>query len=864
MLSSCIIRLFCFLLVGSVICARASSREVYLPFCDKTTYTETSSDIPEYMFAQHNVGNMNLVVTNFGFWGFGWYQWHDEFSDEPVTKGSEYPKGSFIFQLQSSEFWFGGIVGRDTLVTMPFTYRTWPWEFTPSPNAFGSMDVRPIGEPGVPGFKPALSNQDIIAAYNDTAASRWESPDFLRGTPHQPLNVEVTQKSYAWSHGLADDFVMFDMTIENIGLETIKEAYFGIMTRPSVGLILGEDHTFDFGHRSMCGFVDTFPSFFGCGIVDTLNMMWGANTDGDPVDGAFTDVLTFAPNNPYEWVKSATSVHGIFFLDSPPTSSGYPPTLSYNWWGPELATELDFGPRHRDDQRDFMTGGLGFPLGDANAYHVMSNGEIDYDLIRTASIGYLDPVWLPPPGEFAMLASSEGLMAPFHLLSVGPFRLEPGQRLNIPWVFACAEDFHTDPANGQNLPSNPDLFYSKLDFSSLARNATWARWIYDNPGVDTDGDRYKGEFVECDGDTIYYTGDGIPDWRGAVPPPAPKVWLEPAVNSIRVRFNGDKAETERDVFTKEIEFEGYRVYCGLDSRATSLALVASYDKLDFNKYEWSGDTTELKYELNEIPFTLDSLRCLYGLGTDPCADSTFDPLIYTPTSPYIHPDFPDSLFYFVPCDHNTSALGESTPIVKVYPDEADPSVYHPDSIPEDAYTPEGFLKYYEYELTIDNLLPTIPYSINVTAFDFGQPELRIPPMETSVTVGVQSVYPMGALEATEEGAGEVYVYPNPYRGDVDYRKLGFEGRMQEDRPDHRVRAINFANLPPRCNIYIYSIDGDLIRKLVHDMDPSDPNHRHHTWNMITRNTQMVVSGLYYWLVEAEDGTTQMGKLVIIL
>ena len=48
------------------------------------------------------------------------------------------------------------------------------------------------------------------------------------------------------------------------------------------------------------------------------------------------------------------------------------------------------------------------------------------------------------------------------------------------------------------------------------------------------------------------------------------------------------------------------------------------------------------------------------------------------------------------------------------------------------------------------------------------------------------------------------------------------------------------------------------------MDPADTNSSHDTWNMITRNTQMVVSGLYYWVVEAEDGSTQMGKLVIIM
>jgi hypothetical protein len=55
-----------------------------------------------------------------------------------------------------------------------------------------------------------------------------------------------------------------------------------------------------------------------------------------------------------------------------------------------------------------------------------------------------------------------------------------------------------------------------------------------------------------------------------------------------------------------------------------------------------------------------------------------------------------------------------------------------------------------------------------------------------------------------------------------------------------------------------------VRQIEHDADPNDPTSSHETWNLITRNTQMVVSGLYYWVVEAEDGQTQIGKLVIIM
>jgi hypothetical protein len=71
------------------------------------------------------------------------------------------------------------------------------------------------------------------------------------------------------------------------------------------------------------------------------------------------------------------------------------------------------------------------------------------------------------------------------------------------------------------------------------------------------------------------------------------------------------------------------------------------------------------------------------------------------------------------------------------------------------------------------------------------------------------------------------------------------------------------NLPAKCIIRIFTLDGDLVRAIKHDMEPSDPNSSHDKWDLINRNIQMVVSGLYYWTVEDEAGKVQMGKLVIL-
>ncbi|MDF1546167.1 MAG: hypothetical protein P1R58_13830, partial [bacterium] len=147
------------------------------------------------------------------------------------------------------------------------------------------------------------------------------------------------------------------------------------------------------------------------------------------------------------------------------------------------------------------------------------------------------------------------------VLSVGPFDLNPGAELEVPFAVVAGENIHNDPTNAErNLPDNPLKYYENLDFSDLAKNAMWAKWIYDNPGYDTDGDGYAGKFRVCvhdsvstdsgwvatAADTQWYEGDGVPDWRAATPPHPPNVWIEPVVDGIRVRFNGSRTETERD------------------------------------------------------------------------------------------------------------------------------------------------------------------------------------------------------------------------------------------------------------------------------------------------------------------------------
>ncbi len=511
-----------------------------------------------------------------------------------------------------------------------------------------------------------------------------------------------------------------------------------------------------------------------------------------------------------------------------------------------------------------------------DTYYVMSNGEIDYDPLYSMSIAQNNSVWKYPNQQAARNVSTYGdeLCA---LLTVGPYDIDPGQSIHIAYALVFGENFHTDPNNAANLPYHPDQFYANLDFSDLEKNITWAKWIYDNPGVDTDSDGYAGDMVICNQDsvltdsgwvatvtdTFYATGDGVPDWRPVSPPPSPDLWLEPIVDGIRVRFNGYRSETTKDVFSGIEDFEGYSVYLGRDERDQSLSLVASYDNVDYDVYLYNPASG--RYEVQGIPLPLDSLRCRFGRTTDPCDDSTFDPLAYSvPTRPYIDPRHPDSMFNFQKNAYNAHDYPSQTPVHKIYPNAADPRGIAPEDLTPDYFTEDGHLKFFEYECEIHDLLPSVPYWVAVTAFDFGMPGTTIRPLESSKSVNVTSCFVYASEDERNGTDKQIYVYPNPYRANEDYRSQGYEGRTRQDRPDYRTRALNFANLPPKCTVSIFTLDGDLVRRIDHDFSPTDPNYTHDSWDLITRNTEAPVSGLYYWVVEIPGGKTQIGKFVIIM
>lgn len=648
---------------------------------------------PAYCIAAHRVNKLSISVNNNGTLGSGWPAGGssiDCFTGDPVPS-CEYPIDSDVEYLFGGALWVGAVVGTDTLVsTGTDGWSCMGAEFRPDESPLGEMIYRSIRseDPG------SVSEEDYVATYWDTFP--YVDPNAYLGELHQPLNLMVMQTSYAWSYPHAEDFVIILYQLFNTGEVTIDPVYAGLYVDADVG----HSSTFFYHTDDITGFLESdvleVPGT-SCQYIDTVNMAWIADNDGDPSSGDFRS-------------QSCTGVTGTSVLRLPE----YQSRISYNWWISSGDASRDFGPRERpgvgvwpEDWRDFGTGGLGTPEGDHNKYYQLSNMEIDYDQIFTASITPSDPVWIyPDPTESPNIADGHDTK---YLLSFGPFELVPHTWPKQFWVaYVGGENLHIDPANAANLPFFPNMYYDNLDFSDFASNARWASWVFDNPGVDSDQDGYYGKAINCGDSLIYIEGDYIPDVRAATPPETPIIRCEWEGDGIRLKWNGLPSETRPDVVSRVVDFEGYRVYISTHGTAGTFALMYAYDVADYLKYVF--DYATMDWQVFDAPFTLEELRCLYASS---CDDLSFYPLDFTSGSPYVSGD---SIFYFEAFGDNFALSGS-----KAFPSQPYPSSLNPGEADPAELTEEGYFKYFEYELDLSGLNPGVCYYVSVTAYDYGWP-----------------------------------------------------------------------------------------------------------------------------------------------
>ena len=219
--------------------------------------------------------------------------------------------------------------------------------------------------------------------------------------------------------------------------------------------------------------------------------------------------------------------------------------------------------------------------------------------------------------------------------------------------------------------------------------------------------------------------------------------------------------------------------------------------------------------------------------------------------------------------------GRVTPIGEKYPEIA--NFENSYATIDTVFQVESGMKFFKYVDT--DVFNGIAYFYAVTATDFVAdastgtaipigPGLAGDP-QSNFDFAVPRFAAQTAEERDEQGQN-IFVFPNPATREAlaEFSPFNPNG---DDPTGVRVR---FANLPAARNtINIYTLAGDLVETIEHDGTtvncPDDSGFGNcggsAFWNLVSRNGQEVVSGIYLYSVESADSAFDrvVGRFVVI-
>ena len=173
---------------------------------------------------------------------------------------------------------------------------------------------------------------------------------------------------------------------------------------------------------------------------------------------------------------------------------------------------------------------------------------------------------------------------------------------------------------------------------------------------------------------------------------------------------------------------------------------------------------------------------------------------------------------------------------------------------------------YDYRYDLESLRDGHKYWIAVTSYDTGDPET--PSLESGLGQN-KTLFVPGAEARAAGSEGKVTVFPNPYRG-----------RAEWDGVTERERFLWFAHLPPRAEIRIFTLGGDLVDTIqfdsgiyqaanaagVNDPEGEDPvlAGGMAAWDLLSWNNQPVATGLYLYSVrDLDTNRAESGRFMVL-
>jgi len=148
---------------------------------------EIASPIVPDNWKFHQIGTLWSRVTNFSYMGDDAY--------EGRTPSCDYPGGSGNSYLYRGTIWLTALV-----------------DGTPHSTQGDDHEFSPLDSVHVYSGPGARSEEDTYTRYYDVSAPL--------ASGHFPLGVEVVERTYAWSASWAGDFIIYEYTVKNVGVDS--------------------------------------------------------------------------------------------------------------------------------------------------------------------------------------------------------------------------------------------------------------------------------------------------------------------------------------------------------------------------------------------------------------------------------------------------------------------------------------------------------------------------------------------------------------------------------------------------------------------------------------------------------------------
>ncbi len=693
---------------------------------------------------------------------------------------------------------------------------------------------------------------------------------------HLPLGLKVTQRAAAWEDDDLEDFIVLDYEITNVGIQEINDIYLGFYVDCDIqrrgdrssqpddlagffnGPMRGADGSF---HRMQVAWMadgntdNPLPGWIGCILLhhDTHFLgqkaprLMGVNSfqifatnarviqNGEPLSDADRYTVMAAPR--YNADRGPSQSGDLKFLISSGPFESLPvgETLNYrvalvmgNSKANMLSKALEVSQLHRGT----------WAIDPSNYYGGFEGRETKICLgdLPPRSDG-TDP--LPFYRADFMDQTCSGSYPVMGYPIIGPygfFEDEDGRQCVFVNTDNCEECFR---AYGQECTLENQLFWRfKAEFSSWEHpqlfTGIWGRpihvpWVKDTPH----------------------------------PPKPPNMRLVPGPKQVEI-FWDDLSEYDPDYQTGVLDFESYRIWrvIGWTRKpgtspeqgppSTAWGMIMEYDLANFIPEEISHNGNPLAIGRNT---SLEPARYTPACLSDPRfeglaeamseivqADSTGQflvrPVLRNTRGEVIpgrellvpwetYPDVLDTLFSVTPREEDLDSGIIGKRAVNYY--------HHLDT-----KVPNGFVIHYSVVASDHQL----HYNRETKEYlPSGKGIQSEPDNHFQVTMPG----PLGqTVEEIQQYGRNIYAYPNPATREA----LAAFQRQPPSMRDPTGERIMFNNLPAAQNrIKIFTASGDHVATINHD---GRAGTGFASWNLMSRNGQEVVSGIYIYSVESND------------